>query len=1405
MSSSTAVVTSSKQPVRANQPKKKLPWFWAPECRYDVIKMVAKEYGYKLQDDEKNESKSNMFWVDIATIQDRFMRISPWQTVNHFPGMPNIARKQRMGQNLNKMHRVYPREYSFYPRTWILPAEMSEFRANFDSQGYALNNKIFIIKPDAGCQGVGIFLTKTWDQVPQQQAVVAQLYIKKPLLIDGFKFDLRIYTLVTSIKPLRMYLFQDGLVRLCTEEYVKPNKSNMNNTTMHLTNYSLNKNAEGFVQPTGSETGEGSKRSLKWFMDMIREEKGDAKADWLWRRMGRLCVRTVLSILPILNREYDQHFKSFNNVPYNINVTQQSNSSFINVNGGKGGKDNERSEKDEAPETSSTKSRPISAPSASTDNSDENTEDEEEDEEESEEEAARAQKKEKKSKTKKREPATRGSRCFEILGIDIMLDSFLKPWLIEVNHLPSFGTDSPLDQDIKERLMRQVFKVLPVRADDEQAYSLFHKSEAARRLTGKNAEKTKPMNASEAQAAKRKLDEERKWANKVKGDATITIPDDGRGEELPKLSVQEEEQKRKAEQLAAELEAERLAREALAKEEADKAAALAAATQEALALQEEEEEVTPERLKEITETLVEIYKIHSPDKVTKIHRLLQKYLGREEEFLRFVYHKYNITPPTKVVVPAVVETPPSPPRELAAGLPSSATSSVSGSASTEPTKPVANKPADKSKNPPNRRYSSRSLSPPAVATRRAPANWKLVGVEEDKEFRQEILDLIIPKDDDVWMELEMKHLTEFTRIFPEIPEEKEEAEAVAAAVAEGENEEDEDVEAERDDEDEEDETKKKTATPEDLVVQSFAIDKRATMRLHHPLAARIRPPSEPDIRESTSLPPVDNRPAFGSIASNAGKGVVGWRPPPKKEIKSEVRVPTQNQLDAAKRLSLGLSVAKQNSSNSSRNRAIGSLSPAVILDPDTGATTSFADMTPAEQQRYIQQMQHHVSAGGSMPIELQQGQQYIGGGLNGGNSISDDQSLSGMQWGEFDNASQASHGGGGNWHSTQQHQRQMQAQAQQQAHNQQHMQQLQMQQMQLHMQNGQGVEGVSGAVPLPINRQKLTEEAKLTRMRLEASKNTPAAVLRQQVYRFTEDQPGGGSQGGGKAGTLDGVPTTIEYLEGPAAQQQSMTHGMAMLQQQQQQHSLLQQQLQMQQLQRQQQASAAAHVLPQQQQQHQQQYNQQQQQHSQPPKPQMQYMLHVQEMARNQQHLHHISHAQQIQSQYPQHQPTTQQSGATGLQLQHRPSQGEKFQLQAQAQRQFLANQQAQAQGNHGYAHGGAANHAPQYFGIGGGAVAHPGGASATEHAHGSHSSGPHAHHIGLAGGSVGGGGSVSNMSMSMKAQRLGPTGKAYAQYHPPHGRAAANPQGGSGGETGPGGDAPQDALLRELFPGWFP
>ena len=61
--------------------------------------------------------------------------------------------------------------------------------------------------------------------------------------------------------------------------------------------------------------------------------------------------------------------------------------------------------------------------------------------------------------------------CFEILGFDIMLDSNCKPYLLEVNHSPSFATDSPLDEKVKGELIRDTIRLLGISKKRKNMYS----------------------------------------------------------------------------------------------------------------------------------------------------------------------------------------------------------------------------------------------------------------------------------------------------------------------------------------------------------------------------------------------------------------------------------------------------------------------------------------------------------------------------------------------------------------------------------------------------------------------------------------------------------------------------------------------------------------------------------------------------------------------------------------------------------------------------------------------------------------------------------------------------------------------------------------------------------------------
>ena len=58
-------------------------------------------------------------------------------------------------------------------------------------------------------------------------------------LADGHKFDLRLYVVVTSLDPLLIYLYGDGLVRFATKPY-STDPDSLEEKFVHLTNYEAN-------------------------------------------------------------------------------------------------------------------------------------------------------------------------------------------------------------------------------------------------------------------------------------------------------------------------------------------------------------------------------------------------------------------------------------------------------------------------------------------------------------------------------------------------------------------------------------------------------------------------------------------------------------------------------------------------------------------------------------------------------------------------------------------------------------------------------------------------------------------------------------------------------------------------------------------------------------------------------------------------------------------------------------------------------------------------------------------------------------------------------------------------------------------------------------------------------------
>ena len=137
-----------------------------------------------------------------------------------------------------------------------------------------------------------LYSTFLAEEIPAKDCkMIVQEYINNPMLINGLKFDIRIYVLMTSIEPLRLYIFEDGLVRFATKSY--SNKmEDLCDHYIHLTNYTINKDNPSFVHSEQPDEFTGHKWSLKtlwrYFERVLNKE-------WrpVWEETKEVCVKTL--------------------------------------------------------------------------------------------------------------------------------------------------------------------------------------------------------------------------------------------------------------------------------------------------------------------------------------------------------------------------------------------------------------------------------------------------------------------------------------------------------------------------------------------------------------------------------------------------------------------------------------------------------------------------------------------------------------------------------------------------------------------------------------------------------------------------------------------------------------------------------------------------------------------------------------------------------------------------------------------------------------------------------------------------------------------------------------------------------------------------------------------------------
>mmetsp|Transcript_31453 Transcript_31453/g.46207 ORF Transcript_31453/g.46207 Transcript_31453/m.46207 type:complete len:1110 (+) Transcript_31453:63-3392(+) len=234
-----------------------------------------------------------------------------FQKINHFRNVKGLTRKDLLKKNLQRFctcasHEAHKGKQlknvsKLMPLTYVLPQEYNAFVAAFLAMQKIAGNKssnFWILKPVGLSRGRGISLINNIEDISYADPIVTQKYLLNPLLFLGYKFDLRLYILVTSFNPLEAFIYKQGFGRFGTQKF-SVNPESIHDERIHLTNSSIQQQYWDDLDPRhpvvlAGANGGGNKVTLSWLFEKLKVQGFDTRKMWI--RISDLCLKTLLCV-----------------------------------------------------------------------------------------------------------------------------------------------------------------------------------------------------------------------------------------------------------------------------------------------------------------------------------------------------------------------------------------------------------------------------------------------------------------------------------------------------------------------------------------------------------------------------------------------------------------------------------------------------------------------------------------------------------------------------------------------------------------------------------------------------------------------------------------------------------------------------------------------------------------------------------------------------------------------------------------------------------------------------------------------------------------------------------------------------------------------------------------------------